>query len=100
MPAFELKWYLLDINMVSPIDADIVMDVRFLPNPHYIAELRPLTGLEEPVYDYVMSFSSTENFYQRFLSLLQSILPGYVEEGKSNLLVAIWLQGTSTVQSH
>lgn len=88
------------IEMVSfgykyglPIDADIVMDVRFLPNPHYIAELRPLTGLEEPVYDYVMSFSSTENFYQRFLSLLQSILPGYVEEGKSNLLVAIGCTG-------
>lgn len=88
------------IEMVSfgykyglPIDADIVMDVRFLPNPHYIAELRPLTGLEEPVYDYVMSFSSTENFYQQFLSLLQSILPGYVEEGKSNLLVAIGCTG-------
>ncbi len=88
------------IEMVSfgykyglPIDADIVMDVRFLPNPHYIAELRPLTGLEEPVYDYVMGFSSTENFYQQFLSLLQSILPGYVEEGKSNLLVAIGCTG-------
>lgn len=88
------------IEMVSfgykyglPIDADIVMDVRFLPNPHYIAELRPLTGLEEPVYDYVMVFSSTENFYQQFLSLLQSILPGYVEEGKSNLLVAIGCTG-------
>ncbi|GMA07489.1 nucleotide-binding protein [Tetragenococcus halophilus subsp. flandriensis] len=88
------------IEMVSfgykyglPIDADIVMDVRFLPNPHYINELRPLTGLEEPVYDYVMSFSSTENFYQQFLSLLQSILPGYVEEGKSNLLVAIGCTG-------
>lgn len=88
------------IEMVSfgfkyglPIDADIVMDVRFLPNPHYIAELRPLTGLEKPVYDYVMNFSATENFYQQFLSLLQSIMPGYVEEGKSNLLVAIGCTG-------
>lgn len=76
-----------------PIDADIVMDVRFLPNPHYIAELRPLTGLEKPVYDYVMNFSATESFYQQFLSLLQTIMPGYVEEGKSNLLVAIGCTG-------
>lgn len=88
------------IEMVSfgfkyglPIDADIVMDVRFLPNPHYIAELRPLTGLEKPVYDYVMNFSATESFYQQFLSLLQTIMPGYVEEGKSNLLVAIGCTG-------
>ncbi|GAA3008637.1 RNase adapter RapZ [Tetragenococcus solitarius] len=88
------------IEMVSfgfkyglPIDADIVMDVRFLPNPHYIDELRPLSGLEKPVYDYVMNSSATESFYQQFLSLLQTIMPGYVEEGKSNLLIAIGCTG-------
>jgi UPF0042 nucleotide-binding protein len=88
------------IEMVSfgfkyglPIDADIVMDVRFLPNPHYIPELKPQTGLDKPVYDYVMSFPETEDFYQRFLGLLQSIMPGYVKEGKTSLTVAIGCTG-------
>lgn len=88
------------IEMVSfgfkyglPIDADIVMDVRFLPNPHYIPELRPMTGADKPVYDYVMSFQETEDFYSRFLDLLLSIMPGYVNEGKSNLTVAIGCTG-------
>ena len=48
-----------------PIDADVVMDVRFLPNPHYIPELRPLTGLDEPVYDYVMSQPEAKTFYHK-----------------------------------
>ncbi|KAF1302892.1 RNase adapter RapZ [Candidatus Enterococcus willemsii] len=88
------------IEMVSfgfkyglPIDADIVMDVRFLPNPHYISHLRPLTGKDLPVYEYVMSFPETETFYQQFLSLLQAIMPGYVKEGKSSLTVAIGCTG-------
>ncbi|MFV0558177.1 MAG: RNase adapter RapZ [Enterococcus sp.] len=88
------------IEMVSfgfkyglPIDADIVMDVRFLPNPHYIAELRPLTGLDVPVYDYVMSFAETNEFYAKFIDLLQTIMPGYVNEGKSSLTVAIGCTG-------
>ena len=76
-----------------PIDADIVMDVRFLPNPHYIPELRPLTGKDEPVYEYVMSFPETEDFYQQFSTLLQTIMPGYVNEGKSSLTVAIGCTG-------
>ncbi|NKD32244.1 RNase adapter RapZ [Enterococcus casseliflavus] len=76
-----------------PIDADIVMDVRFLPNPHYIPVLRPLTGKDEPVYEYVMSFPETEEFYQQFSTLLQTIMPGYVKEGKSSLTVAIGCTG-------
>lgn len=76
-----------------PIDADIVMDVRFLPNPHYIADLRPLTGMDQPVYDYVMSFPETEEFYQKFIDLLMTIMPGYVKEGKSSLTVAIGCTG-------
>lgn len=76
-----------------PIDADIVIDVRFLPNPHYIPELRPLTGKDEPVYEYVMSFPETEEFYQQFSTLLQTIMPGYVKEGKSSLTVAIGCTG-------
>ena len=69
------------------------MDVRFLPNPHYIADLRPLTGMDQPVYDYVMSFPETEEFYQKFLDLLLTIMPGYVKEGKSSLTVAIGCTG-------
>lgn len=76
-----------------PIDADIVMDVRFLPNPHYIPELRPLTGKDETVYDYVMSFPETEEFYQQFETLLETIMPGYIKEGKTSLTVAIGCTG-------
>ncbi|MCJ0543719.1 RNase adapter RapZ [Enterococcus cecorum] len=76
-----------------PIDADIVMDVRFLPNPHYISELRPLTGCDKPVYDYVMSFEQTEKFYQSFSQLLLQIMPGYIKEGKSSLTIAIGCTG-------
>jgi UPF0042 nucleotide-binding protein len=88
------------IEMVSfgfkyglPIDADIVMDVRFLPNPHYVPELRPLTGLDKPVYDYVMAFQETEDFYQQFSKLLLTIMPGYVKEGKNSLTIAIGCTG-------
>ena len=76
-----------------PIDADIVMDVRFLPNPHYIPELRPLTGCDKPVYDYVMSFEQTEKFYQSFSQLILQIMPGYIKEGKSSLTIAIGCTG-------
>lgn len=76
-----------------PIDADIVMDVRFLPNPHYIPELRPKTGLDKEVYDYVMSFPETDEFYNDFVILLKNILPGYVKEGKSSLTIAIGCTG-------
>ncbi|MGX7244711.1 RNase adapter RapZ [Enterococcus quebecensis] len=76
-----------------PIDADIVMDVRFLPNPHYIPELRPLTGQDQSVYDYVMSFPETESFYTRFIDLLKHVMPGYEKEGKSSVTIAIGCTG-------
>ncbi|HLQ74732.1 MAG TPA: RNase adapter RapZ [Alloiococcus sp.] len=76
-----------------PMDADIVMDVRFLPNPHYIPELKNQTGLDEPVYDYVMQQPETEAFYNKFIDLLTYNLPGYKKEGKTNLTVAIGCTG-------
>ncbi|WP_206911941.1 nucleotide-binding protein [Enterococcus sp. DIV0840] len=76
-----------------PIDADIVMDVRFLPNPHYIPELRPLTGQDPSVYDYVMSFPETESFYTQFIDLLKNVMPGYEKEGKSSITIAIGCTG-------
>lgn len=76
-----------------PIDADIVMDVRFLPNPFYDENLRPLRGTDEAVYDFVMSQPATEEFYKRFMDLLEYTLPGYRREGKSSLTVAIGCTG-------
>ena len=76
-----------------PIDADVVMDVRFLPNPHYIAELRPLTGLDEPVYDYVMSQPEAKTFYHKLMDLLDFSIPGYKKEGKSSVTIAIGCTG-------
>ena len=76
-----------------PIDADIVMDVRFLPNPHYIEELRPLTGQDHAVYDYVMSQPETKTFYHKFMELLDFVIPGYKKEGKSVLTIAVGCTG-------
>lgn len=76
-----------------PIDADVVMDVRFLPNPHYIDNLRPLTGMDKPVYDYVMQQPETDLFYRKFIDLLEYVLPGYKKEGKNNVTIAIGCTG-------
>lgn len=76
-----------------PIDADIVMDVRFLPNPFYIPSLRPFTGLDKKVFDYVMDKKETKVFYQKLLDLLQTAIPGYVKEGKEKLTIAIGCTG-------
>lgn len=76
-----------------PIDCDVVMDVRFLPNPHYISDLRPLTGLDQPVYDYVMAQEDTETFYTKFTSLVDFTLPLYQKEGKSSVTIGIGCTG-------
>ena len=76
-----------------PIDADIAMDVRFLPNPYYIPELREKTGVDQEVYDYVMQQAETEEFFNRFMHLLALNLPGSKREGKSNVNIAIGCTG-------
>lgn len=76
-----------------PIDADIVMDVRFLPNPFYIPELRPFTGLDKRVFDYVMNKKETQVFYKKLLDLLETAIPGYIKEGKEKLTIAIGCTG-------
>lgn len=76
-----------------PLDADLVFDVRFLPNPYYQQALREQTGLEQEVFDYVMNQPQSEAFYQNLLALLQPILPAYQEEGKSVLTLAIGCTG-------
>lgn len=76
-----------------PIDADIVMDVRFLPNPYYVPELRNKTGLDQEVYDYVMDSDKTTEFVNHFEALLQTVIPGYIKEGKTNVVIAIGCTG-------
>lgn len=76
-----------------PLDVDLVMDVRFLPNPHWIDDLRPLTGLDAPVREYVLGQDLTHGFLDRFEHLLDLLLPAYVAEGKSYLSLAIGCTG-------
>jgi len=76
-----------------PVDADLVFDVRFLPNPHYIPELRNKTGLDAEVRDFVFSYQQTKDFVEKVEDLLAFSLPSYVDEGKTNLVVAIGCTG-------
>ena len=76
-----------------PHDADLTLDVRFLPNPHYVDDLRPLTGLDSRVRDYVEAGTQAGEFYGRLLPLLEFLVPAYVAEGKSHLTIAIGCTG-------
>jgi UPF0042 nucleotide-binding protein len=76
-----------------PRDADLAFDVRFLPNPHYEPELRALTGFDERIVEYVGRDGRLEEFYEKVLPLLDYLLPQYVAEGKSHLVVAIGCTG-------
>lgn len=76
-----------------PADSDLVFDVRFLPNPFYIDELKHLTGNDKPVQDYVMQFPEAEVFLDKLTDMLEFLLPGYVKEGKYQLVVAIGCTG-------
>jgi UPF0042 nucleotide-binding protein len=76
-----------------PIDSDMVFDVRFLPNPHWVPELRPQTGLSEAVSEYVLGQQATEPFLAHLLGLLDTVLPGYVRESKRQVELAIGCTG-------
>jgi UPF0042 nucleotide-binding protein len=76
-----------------PRDADLTLDVRFLPNPHYEKELRPLTGLDAAVVEFVESEGQAAEFYGRLMPLLEFLLPAYVAEGKQHLTIAIGCTG-------
>nr|WP_088036807.1 RNase adapter RapZ [Evansella clarkii] len=76
-----------------PIDADLVFDVRFLPNPHYVDHLRPKTGMESEVSEYVLKWSETQQFIEKLDDLLKYMLPNYKREGKRQLIVAIGCTG-------
>ena len=76
-----------------PRDADLTLDVRFLPNPHYVDELRPMTGMDEEVRAYVEQGTQAGEFYGRLLPLLEFLVPAYVAEGKSHLTIAVGCTG-------
>lgn len=76
-----------------PNDADLVFDVRFLPNPYYIDELKPMTGNDQEVQEYVMGFKEAGIFLDKLLDMLMFLIPNYVLEGKNQLVIAIGCTG-------
>jgi RNase adapter protein RapZ len=96
----EKEQEIFSVHMVSfgfkhgiPIDADLVFDVRFLPNPHYVGNLQPLTGLNQEVSSYVFKWSETQTFIEKVLDLLRFMLPQYKKEGKTQLVIGIGCTG-------
>ena len=76
-----------------PADSDLVFDVRFLPNPFYVESLKKLTGNDKPVRDYVMSFPEAGQFMEKLEDMISFLIPGYVKEGKNQLVIAIGCTG-------
>ncbi|WP_028783698.1 RNase adapter RapZ [Thalassobacillus devorans] len=96
----QKKREIFSVQMVSfgfkygvPIDADLIFDVRFLPNPHYVEHMQPLTGLNSEVSSYVFKWSDTQKFLEKLIDLLQFMLPQYKREGKSQLIIGIGCTG-------
>ena len=90
----------MSVNVISfgfkygiPMEADLVFDVRFLPNPYYIAELRELTGLEEGVRTFIFGYQQTKDFMGHLEALIGFLLPQYVEEGKTALVIGVGCTG-------
>ena len=76
-----------------PIDLDLLFDVRFLPNPYYIEELREKTGEDAEVYDYVMKYDISQEFAERLLNMLKFLIPNFIKEGKKHLTIGIGCSG-------
>lgn len=76
-----------------PSEADLVFDVRCLPNPFYIDELKHKTGLDQPVYDYVMNWPQAQEFEKKLIDMIDYLIPLYIDEGKSQLVIAIGCTG-------
>lgn len=90
----------LRINLLSfgykyglPVDSDLVMDCRFIANPHWDVELRPLNGQDQPVKERVLSSEGVDDFLTRYLDLISAVIPGYIREGKKFITLAIGCTG-------
>jgi UPF0042 nucleotide-binding protein len=90
----------LRINVLSfgykygiPVDADIVLDCRFIPNPHWIPELRPLSGLDDKVFNHVLQSDGVSDFVASYVAVIEKMIPGYLREGKKYVTIAIGCTG-------
>lgn len=93
IPEFLITLYSFGFKYGLPIDADLVIDVRFLPNPYYIKDMQNLTGEEKKVEDYVISFKETQVFLEKYIDLLEFLIPKYKLEGKRQLVIAVGCTG-------
>ena len=92
-PSFSISFVSFGYKNGVPLDSDLLFDVRFLPNPFYVEELKKLTGNDAPVYDYVMSFDQTKECIDHITTFLDYVLPQYEKEGKNHLTVGIGCTG-------
>ena len=90
---FTLNFLSFGFKHGMPIDADVVFDVRFLPNPFYIEDLKPKTGLEKEVYDYVLKWNDTQILIEKLTDLFKFLIPQYKNEGKSQVVIAFGCTG-------
>lgn len=90
---FSVNFVSFGFKYGAPIDADLVFDVRFLPNPFYIDDLKPKTGLDEEVSSYVLKWTDTQKFNEKMVDLFRFLIPQYEKEGKQQLIIAIGCTG-------
>lgn len=90
----------LRINVLSfgykygiPVDADLVLDCRFIPNPHWVPDLRPLSGLDDAVYNHVLATDGVKDFVASYVAVVEKMIPGYLQEGKKYVTIAIGCTG-------
>lgn len=91
--SMNVKVFSFGFKHGQPLEADIIIDVRFLPNPYYDPQMRALTGFDDPVYQYVMERQETQVFMEAWTQLLNAVMPGYVSEGKRNISIGIGCTG-------
>ena len=89
----DVRVFSLGFKYGMPVEADLLIDVRFLPNPYYDPEMRTMTGMDDPVYNFVMEHSETQKFLSAWFALLDTAMPGYVAEGKAQLSIGIACTG-------
>lgn len=92
-PTLAIQFLSFGYKYGVPIDVDLMLDVRFLPNPHYISQLRPQTGKDVDVYEYVMKWPETQIFIEKFSDFLRFLIPYYQKEGKTQLIIGIGCTG-------
>ena len=92
-PVMSVSVYSFGFKHAAPADADLVIDVRFLPNPYYDPRMRTMTGLDDEVRNFVLHKKETEVFLKRWCALLDCVMPGYVAEGKQHLAIAVGCTG-------